>query len=59
MRTIILAVAIGALIFLYSRQVLLILVVGYILHGLLSRVFTLFRRRPEVGEQGDVTTTAR
>jgi CDP-diacylglycerol--serine O-phosphatidyltransferase len=50
MRTIILAVAIGTLIFLFSRHVLLILVIGYILHGLLSRVFALFRRRPEVTE---------
>ena len=50
MRTIILAVAVGMLIFLYSRHVLLILVVGYILHGLLSRVFQLFRRRSEVPE---------
>jgi len=50
MRTIILAVAVGTLIFLYSRHVLLILVTGYILHGLLSRVLVLFRRRPEVTE---------
>jgi CDP-diacylglycerol--serine O-phosphatidyltransferase len=50
MRTIILAVAIGTLIFLFSRHVLLILVISYILHGLLSRVFALFRRRPEVTE---------
>ena len=50
MRTIILAVAIGALVFLYSRHVLLLLVIGYILHGLLSRVFALFRRRTEVPE---------
>lgn len=50
MRTIILAVAMGTLIFLFSRHVLLILVVSYILHGLLSRIFTLFRRRPEVTE---------
>ena len=50
MRTIILAVAIGMLIFLFSRHVLLILVIGYILHGLLSRVFAVFRKRPEVGE---------
>ncbi|MEK6280424.1 MAG: CDP-alcohol phosphatidyltransferase family protein [Acidobacteriota bacterium] len=50
MRTIILAVAVGTLIFLYSRQVLLLLVVGYILHGLLSRVFALFRRRSDVAE---------
>jgi CDP-diacylglycerol--serine O-phosphatidyltransferase len=50
MRTIILAVGVGMLIFLYSRYVLLALVVGYILHGLLSRVVGLFRRRSEVGE---------
>jgi CDP-diacylglycerol--serine O-phosphatidyltransferase len=50
MRTIILAVAIGTLIILYSRQVLLILVVGYIMHGLLSRIFQMFRRRSEVVE---------
>ena len=50
MRTIILAVAVGMLIFLYSRYVLLALVIGYILHGLLSRVFGMFRRRPDVSE---------
>ena len=50
MRTIILAVAVGMLIFLYSRYVLLILVIGYILHGLLSRVWGMFRRRPETSE---------
>jgi CDP-diacylglycerol---serine O-phosphatidyltransferase len=50
MRTIILAVAIGALILLYSRQVLLIIVIGYIMHGLLSRIFQMFRRRSEVAE---------
>ena len=50
MRTIILAVAVGMLIFLYSRYVLLLLVVGYILHGLLSRVVGVFRRRSESGE---------
>jgi CDP-diacylglycerol--serine O-phosphatidyltransferase len=48
MRTIILAVAVGTLIFLYSRYVLLAIVVGYILHGLLSRFFTIFRHRSEV-----------
>ncbi|MDQ1728110.1 MAG: CDP-diacylglycerol---serine O-phosphatidyltransferase [Pyrinomonadaceae bacterium] len=47
MRTIILAVALGMLIFLYSRYVLLALVVVYILNGLLARVFSLFRRRPD------------
>jgi len=50
MRTIILAVAVGMLIFLYSRYVLLALVIGYILHGLLSRVFGMFRRRSELSE---------
>lgn len=50
MRTIILAVAVGALIILYSRQVLLIIVLGYIMHGLLARVFQMFRRRSDVAE---------
>lgn len=50
MRTIILTVGVGMLIFLYSRYVLLALVVGYILHGLLSRVFGIFRRRSELSE---------
>jgi hypothetical protein len=50
MRTIILAVAVGMLIFLYSRYVLLVLVIGYILHGLLSRLVGVFRRRSESGE---------
>lgn len=50
MRTIILAVAIGMLIFLYSRHVLLLLVVAYILHGLLSRLLGVFRKRPELSE---------
>ncbi|HZE62766.1 MAG TPA: CDP-alcohol phosphatidyltransferase family protein [Pyrinomonadaceae bacterium] len=50
MRTIILAVGVGMLIFLYSRYVLLILVIGYIFHGLLSRVWGMFRRRPETSD---------
>jgi hypothetical protein len=50
MRAIISAVAVGMLIFLYSRHVLLVLVVGYILHGLLSRVLGVFRKRPELNE---------
>ncbi len=50
MRTIMFAVAVGMLIFLYSRHVLLVLVVGYILHGLLSRVVGVFRKRPELNE---------
>lgn len=50
MRTIILAVAVGMLIFLYSRYVLLALVILYILNGLLARVVGMFRRRPELGD---------
>lgn len=50
MRTIILAVGVGMLIFLYSRYVLLALCLGYILNGLILRVFGMFRRRPELGE---------
>ena len=48
MRTIILAVGVGMLIFLYSRYVLLALVVIYILHGLLSRILAGFRRRSDL-----------
>lgn len=50
MRTIIVAVGVGMLIFLYSRHVLLILVVSYILYGLFSRVVAMFRKRPELTE---------
>ncbi|HVQ37543.1 MAG TPA: phosphatidylcholine/phosphatidylserine synthase [Pyrinomonadaceae bacterium] len=50
MRTIILAVGLGMLIFLYSRYVLLALCLGYILNGLVQRIFGMFRRRPEIGE---------
>lgn len=52
MRTIILALAVGMLIFLFSRHVLLILAIVYILNGLLSRVFGMFRRRSEPTEAG-------
>jgi CDP-diacylglycerol--serine O-phosphatidyltransferase len=45
MRTIIFALAVGMLIFLYSRYVLLAIVISYILHGLLSRVAGMFWRR--------------
>src|SRR5687768_3665758 len=51
MRTIILAVAVGTIIFLYSRYVLLALAAGYILHGLAARVIGMFRRRPDVSAQ--------
>ena len=50
MRTIILALGIGMLIFLYSRYVLLAIVILYILNGLLARLFGMFRRRSEVTE---------
>ena len=50
MRTIILAVAVGMLIYLYSQYVLLALVIAYIFHGLLSRVVGMFRRRPDLSE---------
>jgi len=50
MRTIILVVAFTLVIFLYSRHALLILAISYILHGLLSRMFGMFRRRPERAE---------
>lgn len=50
MRTIILAVGVGMLIFLYSQYVLLGIVTAYILYGLGARVFGIFRRRSEPGE---------
>ncbi|MFN2493928.1 MAG: phosphatidylcholine/phosphatidylserine synthase [Pyrinomonadaceae bacterium] len=50
MRTIIFAVGIGMLIFLYSRYVLLAIIIIYIFHGLLSRVFGMFRRRSELSD---------
>lgn len=57
MRTIIFAVAIGTLIFLYSRYVLLLIVVGYILQGLVVRLFAMFRRRSELPEPKVQTNT--
>ncbi|HKV37278.1 MAG TPA: phosphatidylcholine/phosphatidylserine synthase [Pyrinomonadaceae bacterium] len=50
MRTIILALAVGMLIFLYSQYVLLAIVVTYILHGLIVRVAAVFWRRGESAE---------
>ena len=50
MRTIILAVTVGMLIFLYSQYVLLGIVISYILYGLLSRVASVFWRRSESAE---------
>lgn len=50
MRTIILVLAIGGLIVLYSQYVLLGIVIAYIFHGLLSRVFSMFWRRGDAAE---------
>ena len=50
MRTIILALSVGMLIFLYSRYVLLGIVITYILHGLITRVAAVFWRRGEAPE---------
>ena len=50
MRTIILVLAIGGLIVLYSQYVLLGLVLAYILYGLISRVLGMFWRRGEAAE---------
>jgi CDP-diacylglycerol--serine O-phosphatidyltransferase len=58
MRTIILAVGVGMLIFLFSRYVLLVIVIGYILNGLLSRLFGMFRRRVEPAESNEASVQA-
>jgi CDP-diacylglycerol---serine O-phosphatidyltransferase len=50
MRPIILALSVLVLIILYSQYVLLAIVVGYILHGLLSRLAGIFWRRGESTE---------
>lgn len=50
MRTIILTLSVGVLIFLYSQYVLLAIVIIYILYGLLSRVAGIFWRRGEANE---------
>ena len=50
MRIVILALAVGTLIFLYSQYVLLGIVITYILHGLLARVFGVFWRRSDTGD---------
>jgi CDP-diacylglycerol--serine O-phosphatidyltransferase len=50
MRTIILVLSVAMLIFLFSRYVLLAIVVSYVLHGLLSRVVAMFWRRSETPE---------
>jgi CDP-diacylglycerol--serine O-phosphatidyltransferase len=38
--------AVGMLVWLFSRYVLLAMILAYVLHGLLSRFFALFRSRP-------------
>jgi CDP-diacylglycerol---serine O-phosphatidyltransferase len=48
-RTIIIALGVGMLIFLFSRYVLLALVLGYIFLGLFARAAALFKRRPDLG----------
>jgi len=50
MRTVIVVVAVLVLIILYSKYILLATVVAYILHGLFSRLFGMFRHRPELSE---------
>src|SRR6185369_4643318 len=50
MRTIILALSVLVLIFLYSQYVLLAIVIGYILYGLLSRMVGIFWRRSDASE---------
>ena len=47
MRIVILSLAVGMLIFLYSQYVLLGIVITYILHGLLARVIGVFWRRAD------------
>jgi len=47
MRLVIGIIALVGLIYLYSQWVLLVLVLGYIIHGLLSRGFASLRRSPE------------
>ena len=50
MRTIILALSVLVLIFLYSQYVLLAIVIMYILHGFLSRMVGIFWRRSDATE---------
>jgi CDP-diacylglycerol---serine O-phosphatidyltransferase len=50
MRTVILILALGMLIALYSQYVLLALVVAYILHGLLARLLGMLWRRGDTAE---------
>ena len=54
MRVIIFCLAVGTLILLYSQYVLLGIVVTYILHGLVARVFSAFWRRGETSADARV-----
>ena len=47
-------IALAGLIYLYSQWVLLILVVAYVVHGLLSRVLSSLTRRPADNEPAEV-----
>ena len=58
MRTVILALSVGLLIFLYSQYVLLAIVLAYIIHGLLTRLFSVFWKRSESVEAQIEPTTA-
>ncbi|HZJ46263.1 MAG TPA: CDP-alcohol phosphatidyltransferase family protein [Pyrinomonadaceae bacterium] len=57
MRTIILVLAVGMLIFLYSQYVLLIIAIAYILHGLGSRLVGMIWRRGDANEKIVATNT--
>jgi CDP-diacylglycerol--serine O-phosphatidyltransferase len=46
-RVIILLVALGALVWLFSRHVLLAITIFYVLHGLIFRLGAIFRRHPD------------
>jgi hypothetical protein len=59
MRTVILALAVGVLIILYSQYVLLGIVLAYILHGLFSRLVAMFWRRGERAEANIEPTPSR
>lgn len=59
MRVAILALSVGMLIFLYSQYVLLAIVVSYILHGLLTRVVSVFWRRGEPAAEAKIEPVSR
>ncbi|HEV2706073.1 MAG TPA: phosphatidylcholine/phosphatidylserine synthase [Pyrinomonadaceae bacterium] len=48
---ILLVAAVGMLLWLFSGPVLLVLAAAYVLHGLVSRLASLFRRRPAQAQQ--------